>query len=171
MWTHASNNSTGNLITAKDISCSTEDQDWRFTTLNSESKNLPTPLLFFFTIYNIVLRIDPLEQLIDYICKYKNGNLTKYKALNPELDIINYHSIKKKEADTILLIMAPNNPITWRINHLFTINFQYRHLLVIRPFNLLFADGVNLHNFVWNFIVIQECWETEEVQWRKESRA
>lgn len=48
---------------------------------------------------------------------------------------------------------------TWRIDHLFTINLQYRHLLVIRPLDLLFVDGVNLHYFVRNFVIIQESWK------------
>lgn len=53
---------------------------------------------------------------------------------------------------------------TWRIDHLFTIHLQYGHLLVVRPLDFLFTDGVNLHNIVWNFVIIQEGWKNNELK-------
>lgn len=46
---------------------------------------------------------------------------------------------------------------TRRIIHLLSsLNGHNRHLLVIRPFDLLFADRVNFHHSVRDLIVIQE---------------
>lgn len=62
-------------------------------------------------------------------------------------------------------LVAILNSSTWRINHLFIINLEYRHFLVIRPLYLLFVDGINLHYFVWNFVIIQE--RCERIQRKK----
>lgn len=97
-----------------------------------------------------------------YLHKTKLANLTKHN----ELKIYNLNVTDNRMTNYKSIRVYT---ITWRINHLFIINLQYRHLLVIRPFDLLFAHGINLHNFVWNVIIVQKCWDTKKFRASKTS--